>query len=362
MQTDEFSHSDLYRRARRAHERRAARRGRRPVAAAQARDGYVGARSGPLRRLHPCDPLRPGGRRSWPARRRSSSPRRRASPGRPGGRRGRRSMHGVTHTIERIREHGVPGWEVEVIGTDPRVDRRLPAVAEVEVPFYAGLEVGVPSAPGARPDARRGPLRPAPPRLARSRRRRRGALRADRGHARWSAATTPSSPHMRASAPATRGSRAECAWPWRSSTASASVVLSPSPAADQSLLGTRDRVRAHRPLGRAVSTSRFTTRPSVTPARFPAEVKVLYAGRLTKEKGVDLLADAFLRGTRARSAAASPARRRRPGGGALRLATRAAGSAHARPSWAGWIASSWPAPTQARTCSCSARAPTPTAR
>src|SRR5262249_40055399 len=55
------------------------------------------------------------------------------------------SMHGVTHTIERVREHGVPGWEVEVVGTDPHVDRRLPAVAEVEVPFYAGLEVGVPS-------------------------------------------------------------------------------------------------------------------------------------------------------------------------------------------------------------------------
>ena len=56
-------------------------------------------------------------------------------------------MHGVTHTIEQIREHGVPGFEVEVIGTDPRVDRRLPAVAEVEVPFYAGLRVGVPGVP-----------------------------------------------------------------------------------------------------------------------------------------------------------------------------------------------------------------------
>ncbi len=55
------------------------------------------------------------------------------------------SMHGVTHTIERIREHGVPGWEVEVVGTDSRVDRRLPAVAEVEVPFYAGMSIGVPS-------------------------------------------------------------------------------------------------------------------------------------------------------------------------------------------------------------------------
>ena len=56
-------------------------------------------------------------------------------------------MHGVTHTIDEIRERGVPGFEVEVIGTDPHVDRRLSAVAEVEIPYYAGLKVGVPSLP-----------------------------------------------------------------------------------------------------------------------------------------------------------------------------------------------------------------------
>ena len=56
-------------------------------------------------------------------------------------------MHGVTHTLEEIRERGVPGFEVEVIGTDPNVDRRLSAVAEVDIPYYAGLQVGVPSLP-----------------------------------------------------------------------------------------------------------------------------------------------------------------------------------------------------------------------
>ena len=56
-------------------------------------------------------------------------------------------MHGVTHTLDEIRERGVPGFEVEVIGTDPHVDRRLSAVAEVEIPFYPGLKVGVPSLP-----------------------------------------------------------------------------------------------------------------------------------------------------------------------------------------------------------------------
>ena len=56
-------------------------------------------------------------------------------------------MHGVTHTLDELRERGVPGFEVEVVGTDPNVDRRLSAVAEVDIPFYAGLKVGVPSLP-----------------------------------------------------------------------------------------------------------------------------------------------------------------------------------------------------------------------
>ncbi|HEY2572104.1 MAG TPA: glycosyltransferase, partial [Solirubrobacteraceae bacterium] len=55
------------------------------------------------------------------------------------------AMHGVTHTIHQIRERGVPGFEVEVIGTDADVDRRLSAVAEVDVPFYEGMKIGVPS-------------------------------------------------------------------------------------------------------------------------------------------------------------------------------------------------------------------------
>lgn len=36
---------------------------------------------------------------------------------------------------------------VEVIGTDADVDRRLSAVAEVEIPFYPGLPIGVPIIP-----------------------------------------------------------------------------------------------------------------------------------------------------------------------------------------------------------------------
>ena len=36
-----------------------------------------------------------------------------------------------------------------MLGTDPEVDRRLPAVAEIDVPFYPGLRIGVPSLPAA---------------------------------------------------------------------------------------------------------------------------------------------------------------------------------------------------------------------
>jgi len=57
------------------------------------------------------------------------------------------AMHGVTHTIEQIRERGVPGFEVEVVGTDPGVDRRLPAATSLQVPFYEGMTLGVPGLP-----------------------------------------------------------------------------------------------------------------------------------------------------------------------------------------------------------------------
>jgi hypothetical protein len=58
-------------------------------------------------------------------------------------------MHGVTHTLDEIRERGVPGFEVEVIGTDPQ--RRPPPERgrRGRHPFYAGLKVGVPSLPAS---------------------------------------------------------------------------------------------------------------------------------------------------------------------------------------------------------------------
>ena len=85
------------------------------------------------------------------------------------------ATHGVTRTLEELRERGVPGFEVEVIGTDAHVDRRLPSVAEAEVPYYAGLKVGVPSLPAVVEALVGGPLRPAAPVHARPGRDRRGA-------------------------------------------------------------------------------------------------------------------------------------------------------------------------------------------
>src|ERR671919_1594263 len=146
MKSDDFSHADLYRRARRIHERRLREAVDQVTEAAAAGDGY-----GPAARslFDACVPAVPYaasmtilGKEKAKLASRDGDPHRVALVVDGAG-----SMHGVTHTIERIREHGVAGWEVEVVGTDARVDRRPPAVAEVEVPFYAGMTIGVPSVP-----------------------------------------------------------------------------------------------------------------------------------------------------------------------------------------------------------------------
>ena len=174
LQSDGFSHAGLERRARRCHERRLEARG-------GARDRRPVADRG--RRRRTCS--RPASRRSRTRRPPPSSAARRASSPRATTSRvrvalvadGIGGMHGVTHTIDEIRERGVPGFEVEVIGTDAHVDRRLSAVAEVEIPFYAGLRGRRAEPAGGGRRARRGPLRRAARVLARAGRRRR---RADR--------------------------------------------------------------------------------------------------------------------------------------------------------------------------------------
>ena len=291
MQEDGFSHRDLLRRSRAAHDLRLRR------AAGEARGGIVsgaGAGSALAGLFDACLPVVP----YLPAMTFLAQERARLSSrdGEP-----RRvaivvdaidAPHGVAHTIERIRELGVGGFEVEVVGTDRGVDRRLPAAAEVEVPFYEGMAMGVPSLPRLVETLTEGRFdlihlaTPGPTGVA-------AALTA-----RMAGIPVLASHHtefvdyvrMRSGSERLAGAMGlamslfyrDCG-----------IVLSPSNSADDSLgrLGVAPE-RIARWI-RGVDTSRFT--PDLR-RREPGDgrISVLYAGRLTKEKGVELLADAFL--------------------------------------------------------------------
>src|SRR5262249_49741648 len=148
----EFSHAELAKRARRVHETRLREAVERTVERVSAADGSpevttIAGEAGRelFRAAIPAIPYAPAGTFLGLEKAKlapSEGPRRVARIADAIG-----GVHGVTHPIERIRELGVPGYDVEVIGTDRNVDRRLSAVAEVEIPFYAGLEIGMPSLP-----------------------------------------------------------------------------------------------------------------------------------------------------------------------------------------------------------------------
>jgi glycosyltransferase involved in cell wall biosynthesis len=74
------------------------------------------------------------------------------------------------------------------------------------------------------------------------------------------------------------------------------VVLSPSPASDEVLRGMGIEANQIGRWDRGVDVDRFSPakRDPALLGAAPERVNVLYAGRLTKEKGADLLADAFL--------------------------------------------------------------------
>ena len=201
-------------------------------------------------------------------------------------------MHGVARTIDELRQRGVPGFDVDVIGTDAHVDRRLSAVAEVEIPSYPGLPIGVPSLPAvveALTDGRYDLVHVCAPGPA-------GAMAA--ALARITRVPVVASFHTELAVYAgmrTGDPRVEAAARIALALfyASADHVLSPSPAADATLgsLGiAKDRIGRW---DRGVDVARFGPRHRAA-GLLPGPRTVLYAGRLTHDKGIDLLADAFL--------------------------------------------------------------------
>jgi glycosyltransferase involved in cell wall biosynthesis len=295
LQSDGFSHAELYRRARRIHDRRlrvAVEEGTEAVAAGN----FPGAIDGIFEALVPAVPYAPstvflgaekaklaGRERSW----------RRVALIADG----IASMHGVTHTIEQIREHGVPGFEVDVIGTDAGVDRRLPAAAELELPFYEGMKIGVPGLPDLVEALAEGGYdlvhvtAPGPAGIA-------ATLLSQ-----VTSAPLLASYHTELAAyaglrSADGGIEAVARAVLGAFYGAPGVVLSPSPAADASLVSLGIEASRIGRWERGVDSVRFDPAKADRDA-YPGEIKILYAGRMTREKGVDLLAESFLRARRA---------------------------------------------------------------
>jgi len=295
LQRDEFSHADLYRRARRIHDRRL-RTAIGDGTAALARGDYPAAVNGLFEALVPAVPYAPStaflGAEKAQLRRRDGEPRRVALIADGIG-----SMHGVTHTIEQIRERGVPGFEIDVIGTDPGVDRRLPAAAELEIPFYEGMRLGVPGLPDLVEVLAEGSYdlvhvsAPGPAGIAATLLgRMTGVPQLASYHTELAAYAGLRSGNDGLEALARIGLGAFYGSP--------RIVLSPSPAADASLVGLGTEQARIRRWERGVDLTRFDPVKADRGA-YPGEIKVLYSGRLTREKGVELLAESFLRAHRA---------------------------------------------------------------
>ncbi|MEY2442260.1 MAG: hypothetical protein QOJ46_1686 [bacterium] len=291
LQRDDFTHADLFRRARRCHERKLAAAVDQIASAAPGGADIAAAATMLFDACLAAIPYAPAaaflGREKAKLAHRDGEPLRVALVADAVG-----GMHGVTHTLDELRERGVPGFEVEVVGTDANVDRRLSAVVEIDIPFYAGLKVGVPSLPAiveVLADGRYDLVHLCSP----------GPSGAAAGIiARMMGVPVLGSYHTELAAYA--GLRSQD--PGLEIAARMAIgafygqcrrVLSPSPASDEVLrsMGVADE-RIGR-WDRGVDLGRFSPMRRDA-SMLPGEITLLYAGRLTREKGADLLADAFL--------------------------------------------------------------------
>jgi len=291
MQEDGFSHQALERRARRTHERKLGRAVDELLAALIHEGDHSAAIRGLFEACTPAIPYAPAN--AFLANERSRLTTGDERPPRVaivadgvGG------MHGVTHTLDQIRERGVPGFDVEVVGTDHNVDRRLPAVPDIDLPFYEGLKLGVPSLTAISETLAEGRYdlvhlcAPGPAGIG-------AALVAGvMGLPTLASYHTELTEYAKLRA---GGQRLEGAMRMLLAAfyGRADCVLTPSRAADRSLeqLGVpKERLARWE---RGVDLTRFSPAMRVA-GSLPGELNVLYAGRLSVEKGVDLLADTFL--------------------------------------------------------------------
>jgi glycosyltransferase involved in cell wall biosynthesis/predicted metal-dependent phosphoesterase TrpH len=291
MQDARFTHAGLFRRARRAHERRL--RSAVEVAFAAAGRGDLGA-IGPLLfdACLPAIPYAPAA--AFIAREQRKLATREGELTRIAlVADGIGAMHGVTRTIDEIRERGIDGFEVEVIGTDANVDRRLSSVVDIQVPHSGEIELGVPSLTAAVEAIAAGRYdvihvcSPGPSAIA--------AVLVARAMqtplvgsyhtelARYAGLRSGDATVELAAQLALSAFYGQCA-----------VVLSPSSAADAALeqlgIATSRVVR----WDRGVDTVRFDPKHREEQL-FGDAINVLYAGRVATEKNVGLLADAFER-------------------------------------------------------------------